>query len=263
MIGWILLHRKLAKNPLWLCEPFTRGQAWVDLLLLANHEESFFYVRGNKVNIQIGQVGWSEPKLSERWKWSRTKIRKFLNDLEKEQQIIQQKNTITQIITIVNYKEYQKKEQQTGQQKDSRKTAERQQKDVDNNDNNDNKKNNTPPTPPKGESEGWKKNKEVYLSDLRNAYREILKDEEWIKKQEEFNPGINVQKSIEKTCTNYWATDAGWKKKKNSKIIDIDWKATLANAISRPTNRVWLNEKDEQPTKKRNNYANIIKEHGL
>lgn len=128
MSGWIYLHRKLLDNPFWTCETFTRGQAWVDLLFLANYSDSFFYVRGNKVNVKTGQVAWSEPKLAERWGWSRTKLRKFLNDLEKEQQIIQQKNTITQIITINNYSEYQKKEQQ----KDSRKTAEEQQKDVSN-----------------------------------------------------------------------------------------------------------------------------------
>ena len=130
MDGWILLYRKLSDNPIWTSEPFTRGQAWVDLLLLANHTDSFFYIRGNKVNVKRSQIAWGEVKLSERWKWSRTKLRKFLNDLEKEQQIIQQKNTIIQVITINNYEEYQNKVQQNGQQKDSRKTAEEQQKDI-------------------------------------------------------------------------------------------------------------------------------------
>jgi hypothetical protein len=122
MEGYYKINRKLLDSLLWLSEPFTRGQAWVDLIGLATYEYTFFYVRGNKVELQRGQVGWSEPKLSERWKWSRTKLRKFLNDLEKEQQIIQQKNTVTQILTIVNYNLYQEKEQQSGQQKDSRST---------------------------------------------------------------------------------------------------------------------------------------------
>lgn len=127
---------------LWLSEPFTRGQAWVDLIGLATHENQYFYVRGVKVELIRGQVGWSEPKLSERWKWSRTKLRKFLKDLEKEQQIIQHKDNITQVVTIVNYEIYQEKVQQTIQQKDSKKTAEEQQKDVyKNNKNNKNNKN--------------------------------------------------------------------------------------------------------------------------
>lgn len=125
MEGWLKIHRKIADSDLWLSEPFTRGQAWIDLLMLANHDYSFFYKRGNKVEINRGQIGRSEVELSDRWCWSRTKLRKFLNDLEKEQQIIQQKSPVTLIITLINYEKYQEKEQQTGQQKDSRKTAEK------------------------------------------------------------------------------------------------------------------------------------------
>lgn len=136
--GWIKLHRKLSDNYIWLCEPFTRGQAWVDMLLLANHDKSIFYKRGNKVEIERGQLGRSEVELSDRWKWSRTKVRKFLNDLEKEQQIIQHKSTITLVVTILNYDIYQEKEQQIIQQKNSRKTAEEQQKNTYKNEKNDN-----------------------------------------------------------------------------------------------------------------------------
>lgn len=128
MEGWIKLHRGLVDNQLWRCEPFTRGQAWVDLLLLANFNHSYFFKRGVKIEVERGQVARSEVELADRWKWSRTKVRKFLNDLEKEQQIEQYKTNVTQLITVVNYNYYQEKEQQHGQQKDSRKTAEKQQK---------------------------------------------------------------------------------------------------------------------------------------
>ena len=123
--GWVKIHRILSENPLWTCEPFSRGQAWVDLILLANHSDSFFFRRGVKINIARGQVGHSEVALSDRWQWSRTKVRKFLNDLEKEQQIVQQKSNTGQVVTLLNYETYQAKEQQNGQQKDSRKTAEK------------------------------------------------------------------------------------------------------------------------------------------
>ena len=117
MTGWIKIHRKLSDNPLWTCEPSTRGQAWVDLIMLASFDDVFFFVRGIQVAQKRGQVCWSEANLADRWKWSRTKLRKFLNDLEKEHQIIQQKNNVIQVITIVNYEEYQEKEPQDGQQK--------------------------------------------------------------------------------------------------------------------------------------------------
>jgi len=128
--GWFLIHRKIEDNPIWLAEKFTRGQAWVDLILLANHEADYFYVRNVKVNVARGQVGWSEPKLAARWKWSRTKVRNFLKMLETEQQIKIHKNNVTQIVTLVNYEKYQPKKTAGEQQKNSRRTAKEQQEDL-------------------------------------------------------------------------------------------------------------------------------------
>lgn len=68
--GWVSIYRKFLSSQMWLSEPFTRGQAWIDLIGLANHEEGFIRVRGIKVTLKRGQVGWSEVKLAERWKWS-------------------------------------------------------------------------------------------------------------------------------------------------------------------------------------------------
>jgi hypothetical protein len=135
--GWIKLHRKLMLNELWNSEPFSKGQAWVDLLLLANHVDGNIQVRGIKIPILRGQVGWSEVRLAERWQWSRSKVRHFIFALKKEQQIEQQKNNKTSIITIINYEMYQEKKQQIYQEKDSKKTAKRQQKDTNKNDKND------------------------------------------------------------------------------------------------------------------------------
>jgi len=125
--GWIKTYRKLSDNPIWTLEPFTKGQAWVDLFLIANHKDGQISVRGNIIQVKRGQVGWSEVKLAERWKWSRNKVRRYLKHLETEQQIEQLKNSVSSIITIVNYELYQGTEQQNGQQtiqqKDSRRNT--------------------------------------------------------------------------------------------------------------------------------------------
>jgi hypothetical protein len=136
MEGWMSIHRKLLSSDLWLSEPFTRGQAWADMIGLANHKDGFIRVRGINVTIKRGQVGWSEVRLAGRWKWSRSKIRRFLKELETRQQIEQQKNNVTLLLSIVNYDTYQENDNK----KDSRRTAERQQKDTNNNVNNENKK---------------------------------------------------------------------------------------------------------------------------
>lgn len=54
--GWIKLYRQIDENPLWFEEKFTRAQAWIDFLLLANHDRSSFLVRGNRVTVERGQV---------------------------------------------------------------------------------------------------------------------------------------------------------------------------------------------------------------
>jgi DNA replication protein DnaD len=125
MEGWIKIYRKIMENPMYFSEPFTRMQAWLDLLLLANIKDAYYYVRGNKVVVHRGQVGLSEVALAKRWKWSRSKVSRFLKYLENEQQIEQQKNSVTTLISIINYNEYQKNEQQIEQQTSSRKAAEK------------------------------------------------------------------------------------------------------------------------------------------
>jgi len=141
MDGWYSIHRKLLDSPLWLAEPFTRGQAWIDLIGLANHKPGHIRVRGNRVDLQRGQVGWSEVSLAARWQWSRDRVRRFLSELEKDARIIQQKTYVTSVITITNYPSYQL---HTTADKTADDTADRQQtdsrQDTNNNGNKENKK---------------------------------------------------------------------------------------------------------------------------
>jgi preprotein translocase subunit SecF len=111
------VNRKLLQSDMWLDEPFTRGQAWLDMFGLANHAAGFIRVRGIRVEIQRGQLGWSQERLAIRWKWSRGKIRRFLKELEISDNIVQQNGHLTTIISICNYDYWQGETvQQTVQQ---------------------------------------------------------------------------------------------------------------------------------------------------
>jgi hypothetical protein len=77
--GWVKLYRKIQKWELYFSEPFTKTQAWIDMILLANHNLKSFNVRGNIVACEKGQIAHSEEALAVRWKWSRGKVRRFLN----------------------------------------------------------------------------------------------------------------------------------------------------------------------------------------
>jgi hypothetical protein len=76
--GWIKLHRSLAKHPLWLKEPFTIGQAWADLLMLANYHDSTVFVGHKVMTIHRGQVFTSLERLGTRWRRDRKTVRRWL-----------------------------------------------------------------------------------------------------------------------------------------------------------------------------------------
>ncbi|OQB18173.1 MAG: hypothetical protein BWY14_01019 [Parcubacteria group bacterium ADurb.Bin192] len=105
--GYIKLWRKIEDWKLYSSEPFDKARAWIDLLLLANHKGKTINVRGNLIPLKRGQIGWSEASLAVKWKWSRNKVRRFLNWLKTEQQIEQQKSAILNVITILNYEDHQ------------------------------------------------------------------------------------------------------------------------------------------------------------
>jgi hypothetical protein len=119
---------------MWKEKPFNRGQAWIDMILLANHKEGQVRARGIPIKILRGQLGWSKVALAERWGWSRGKVTRFFDELEIEQQIEQQNNNVTSLITIINYEKYQGDGQQIVQQTDSKRTANGQQTDTNNKD---------------------------------------------------------------------------------------------------------------------------------
>lgn len=130
--GFIIVHRKITDNWLWLSEPFTKSQAWIDLLLIANHTPNSFFIRGIKIDVKRGQIGWSEENIALRWKWSRNKLRKFLKMLEKEQQIKQHRSNIINIIEILNYDIYQDMNNKKNNKKTTEKQQNEQQKDTNN-----------------------------------------------------------------------------------------------------------------------------------
>lgn len=105
--GYILLHRKFTENFLYFSEPFTRSQAWIDLLLLANHKENTMIVRGNAVKVPRGSIGLSQKSLGQRWLWSRDKVKRFISLLKSAHMIAQSKNGVKDLYSIVNYEQYQ------------------------------------------------------------------------------------------------------------------------------------------------------------
>lgn len=138
--GWISVHRQIRDcELLWGDKPFSRGQAWIDLLLLANHEDKRMIFDGSVIEVKRGQRVTSYRTLCEAWGWSNTKVANFLDMLETEQMIEKQSDTKKTLITIVNYDKFQDLMKEKRQQSDTETTPKRRNNN-DNNENNINKK---------------------------------------------------------------------------------------------------------------------------
>lgn len=119
MDGWFSINRQLLESTRWLAEPFTRGQAWVDMVGLAQYQDGHIRVRGIRINLTRGQLGYSIEALAIRWKWSRGKVKRYLQELEKYGDIRWVNNSPTTIVELIKYDYWQR----IGRQTDSKRTV--------------------------------------------------------------------------------------------------------------------------------------------
>lgn len=149
--GWICLHRKIQDCWVWEDKsPFDYRSAWVDLLMMANHEDKKLFFNGEFITVKAGQRLTSIHHLAERWGWGINKLYKFLRALEEDRMITLYSGKHGTLVTIVNYGVYQDTRNANGTQterkrNDSGTIAEP--NNNDNNDNNDNNENNIYVTP--------------------------------------------------------------------------------------------------------------------
>lgn len=105
--GWIKLYRNLLMNELWIGETFTKGQAWVDILLRVNHKDNKVLIGNQSIEVSKGQTIWSIKDMANRWKWSRKKVANFLKMLKREHQIDYKSTTKYTIVMVINWEVYQ------------------------------------------------------------------------------------------------------------------------------------------------------------
>ena len=105
--GHIKLYRQIQENPLWSDKPFTKGQAWIDLLMMANFADGTIIVRGQTVSIKRGEIFASLRFLADKWGWSTKKVKAYVQLLEKLKMVTQKETPLGTLITIENYNFYQ------------------------------------------------------------------------------------------------------------------------------------------------------------
>ena len=121
MSGFFKIERDFLSSTFWLSEPFTKPQAWVDLIGLANYADKTKYYKSTFQKIKRGQIVTSKQALAERWKWSKHKVHAFLRTLEAAEMLTIESTTKGTLLTVVNYAIYQDAGNAQGTQKARRK----------------------------------------------------------------------------------------------------------------------------------------------
>lgn len=107
MSGWISLDRAITKHWLWQNEKFSKGQAWIDLLLWAAHTPNKILIKGTLIPVARGEQIRSQVTLAKAWNWDRKTVSRFLKLLEKDGMIVSRVDHLTSYVSICNYDSYQ------------------------------------------------------------------------------------------------------------------------------------------------------------
>lgn len=105
--GYIRLYRSIQEHWLWEKQPFSQGQAWIDLLMRAGYKDKTVAFDKQVISLNRGQFVTSERSLMEKWGWNKTRVRIFLKLLESEKMITRKSDHLKTIITICNYAAFQ------------------------------------------------------------------------------------------------------------------------------------------------------------
>lgn len=106
-MGFFKIDRKIFGHWLWEEKPFSKGQAWIDLIGMANYEGGKTLYRGKIIDCQRGTVYRSISFLARRWGWSRDKARYFLYQLQSDNMITIKSTANHTTITLLNYGKFQ------------------------------------------------------------------------------------------------------------------------------------------------------------
>lgn len=110
MPGYIKLYRDIQEHWSWKDKPFTKGQAWIDIIFRCNHVCKKVPRGSGFVWVLRGQFIFSNYKLAEAWGWSESSVRLFLKLLQEDGMLIIRSQNKYTLYEVVNYCAYQSAE---------------------------------------------------------------------------------------------------------------------------------------------------------
>ncbi len=105
--GFIPLGRSFFSHHFWEEKRvFSRAEAWVDLISEAAWKERKKVVSGKVIEVPRGGIVAAVRFLSDRWKWSNTKVCQFLEILRLDGMITTEKRQGITIVLLTNYERF-------------------------------------------------------------------------------------------------------------------------------------------------------------
>jgi hypothetical protein len=105
--GWVKTYRSLRRHWIWHEKPFTKGQAWIDILLDCNHEGKKVNIGNEIIYCDRGESINSLKTWAKLWGWNISKVRRFLKLLENDSMVVLKSTHNTTHLSVCNYETYQ------------------------------------------------------------------------------------------------------------------------------------------------------------
>jgi DNA replication protein DnaD len=190
------------KHFIWK-KPFSYGQAWAHMLMIANYEEGTIWVNNHPYKVDRGQIGKSQETLQGDFGWTRAQFRTFIKHLKNDHMISLEPAGKSSIITITNYDKYHGNDQEVDHETTMRQP-------IDNHETTANKKN-----------KKNKKEKKEYMQPLLGEHKNVKVTEKEYDSLKEYVGSESVAldlierlsiylKSTGKRYSSHYATMQGW-----------------------------------------------------
>lgn len=105
--NWIKVSRNLLDQPFWNEKPFSKGQAWIDLMLTVHWKTGYDPVGKRKRKALPGQRWITYQALAERWGWPKIDVYRFLHKLAETERVTLYATAYGTLLTLKNWDFYQ------------------------------------------------------------------------------------------------------------------------------------------------------------
>lgn len=106
MEGYIKLPKGVFYDPSFQGEKYSRREAFLDLILMANLEPSDMQFRGETIHVGRGELSCSIRSFAAKWGWSVGKVHSVFKEFENEHKIERRTEHSICLISIVSYGDF-------------------------------------------------------------------------------------------------------------------------------------------------------------